>query len=111
MSLLIGVLVGVGVYLLLQGTLIRVILGMLLLSNAANLIVWLAGGLATRYAPMIPPEGSVLNGQELDPLPQALILTAIVIGFSVIAFFVVLARETYKTRKTQHWKDLGGSDS
>jgi len=94
----VAVLVGTGTYLLLQKTLIRVILGALILSNAANLIIFTAGGLRSRLSPFIDAEADVLTGFETDPLPQALILTAIVIGFAVIAYFLVLSRETYQAK-------------
>lgn len=100
-SIVIAVLVGCGLYLFLQKTLIRVILGALILSNAANLIIFTAGGFRSRLAPMIKSDQNTLTGFEADPLPQALILTAIVIGFAVIAFLLVLSRELYREKGTQ----------
>ncbi|NCN28225.1 cation:proton antiporter [bacterium] len=100
-SVVIAVLVGCGMYLFLQKTMIRLILGAIILSNAANLIILTAAGLKSRKAPIIDPANGSLTGFEADPLPQALILTAIVIGFAVIAFLLVLSRELYRAKGTQ----------
>lgn len=86
LALVIGLLVGCGVYLLLRARTFSVILGIVLISYATNLFLFAAGRLATNQAPLIgegPPYA--------DPLPQALVLTAIVIGFAMTAFVAVLA--------------------
>jgi multicomponent K+:H+ antiporter subunit C len=82
----IGLLVGGGVYLLLRARSFSVVLGLTLLSYATNLLLFASGGLNTNQAPLIS-EG----GPFADPLPQALVLTAIVIGFAMTAFILVLA--------------------
>ena len=90
LPVMIGGLYAAGVYLLLDRSLTRVLLGFLLLGNATNLLVLSTGGPAGS-APILgysEPEG--FN----DPLPQALILTAIVIGFAVQAFAMVLVYRT-----------------
>lgn len=81
--LVMGVLYAVGVYLVLARTLTRVLLGLMLISNATNLLIVHAGGpalLPTFYEKDIPAD------QYTDPLPQALTLTAIVIGAAMVAF-------------------------
>lgn len=105
LSSLVGLLVFIGVLFLLQGTWMRTIIGMLLLSNAINLIIWVSAGISSREAPIIPKDGKVLHGMEIDPLPQALVLTAIVIAFALMSFFLVLAREIYRKRQSQEWAD------
>lgn len=85
-ALCIGLLVGGGVYLLLRARSFSVVLGLTLLSYATNLLLFASGGLKTNQAPLIN-EG----GPFADPLPQALVLTAIVIGFAMTAFMLVLA--------------------
>ena len=99
LSLLIGVLVGVGVYCVLQPNLMRIILGLIFLSNAANLILFVAGGISGITPPLITGKFKVLDSQAADPVPQALILTAIVIGFGVLAYFLVLCREFYRRQR------------
>lgn len=85
-ALLSGVLFGIGMWLLLQRSFVKVLFGFVVLSNAANLFVlMISGEPAGRTAPIV---GGV--GAPVDPLPQALVLTAIVIGFGVTAYLVTL---------------------
>lgn len=85
-ALIIAVLVSCGVYLLLRSRTFPVILGLTLLSYAVNLFIFVMGRLRTGAPAVI---GSSDN--YADPLPQALVLTAIVIGFAMTAFLLVLA--------------------
>lgn len=96
LSLLIAALVSVGVYCVLQPNIMRIIIGILILSNAANLIIFVAAGLGERILPIIPQGQEFMELQAADPVPQALILTAIVIGFGLMAYFLVLCREYYR---------------
>ena len=93
LALLAGLLTAAGVYLLLQRSLLRMLFGVILLSNAVNLILFVAGR-TMRAAPPIVPDGLTAPAAAVaNPLPQALILTAIVIGFGLVAFaFVLLSR-------------------
>ena len=86
MALCIGVLVGCGVYLLLRARSFSVVLGLTLLSYATNLLLFASGGLRSNQAPLLHEGGAFA-----DPLPQALVLTAIVIGFAMTAFVLVLS--------------------
>ncbi len=84
------------VFLLTSTNLIRILLGIALLGNAANLTIFTAGRL-TREVPPIIPEGALAPlGQTANPLPQALILTAIVISFALFAFILVLVYRAYQ---------------
>jgi len=85
-ALVIGALTASGVYLLLRARTFPVILGLTLLSYGVNLFLFATGRLATGQQPVI---GTTANYS--DPLPQALVLTAIVIGFAMTAFLVVLS--------------------
>jgi multicomponent Na+:H+ antiporter subunit C len=84
-ALLVGVLFATGLYLLLGRSLLRQIIGLALLSHAANVVLLLSAGLRGT-PPIVTPGG----GPYTDPLPQALILTAIVIAFGVTAFLLAL---------------------
>lgn len=84
-ALLIGVLAGSGTYLVMHRTLTRIILGLGVLGNAVNLLI-LASGDGPGVTPIIGQEGDFT-----DPVPQALVLTAIVIGFGVISFLLAMA--------------------
>jgi multicomponent Na+:H+ antiporter subunit C len=90
-AILVGALYAVGLYLLLSRNLIRLLLGLGLISHAANLLVFVSAGL-TRGRPPLVGEESLSLTTSADPLPQALILTAIVISFGVFAFALILIR-------------------
>jgi multicomponent Na+:H+ antiporter subunit C len=92
----VGVLLGTGSYMLLKHDLIRVVVGMLLISNGANLFIMLAG-LERGPAPIypLPPDGVVA-----DPLVQAMTLTAIVITFGVTALLLSLIYRVYVSHAT-----------
>ncbi|MBM3658282.1 MAG: sodium:proton antiporter [Actinobacteria bacterium] len=88
-ALLVGVLASVGTWLILQHTLTRVVLGLGLFANAANLLVLAAGG---------PPAEAPIIGRDgpfNDPVPQALVLTSIVIGLAVITFLLAVAYRSW----------------
>lgn len=85
LSLLVGLLGGISVWLLLSGHLLRLLLGLALLSNAANLAIFAVGRLSYGAPPVIEP-GAVAPAESAgNALPQALILTAIVISFGLFA--------------------------
>lgn len=94
LALLIGLLYTVGTYLLLQRTLTRIVIGLAMLGHGANLLLLQAGG-AAGAAPFVGrTEGAVGEGTA-DPLPQAMVLTAIVITFGVSAFMLALAYRSW----------------
>jgi multicomponent Na+:H+ antiporter subunit C len=92
-ALAFGVMVAVAAYLLMSRNVLRVVLGLLVLGNATNLSIFLAGRIGERTPPLVTAGETVLVGGA-NPLPQALILTAIVISFSLVAFTVVLFEST-----------------
>jgi multicomponent Na+:H+ antiporter subunit C len=90
LAILIGCLYTAGFYMMLRRSLFKLILGLVLLSHGANLLIFTAGGLKSGQPPVLMPDGTPPRLPMADPLPQALILTAIVIGFGVLAFALVL---------------------
>jgi multicomponent Na+:H+ antiporter subunit C len=112
MSLVIGVLISVGVYLILTKSLLRIILGTALLSHGAHLLILTMGGLKKGIPPLIrdDPHTNEILLSYTDPLPQALILTAIVISFGVTSLFFVLAYRSYKVLGTDDMDQLRGND-
>src|SRR5690606_7443673 len=91
--------VAVAAYLLMSRNVLRVVLGLLVLGNAANLAIFLAGRIGTRTPPLVAAGEPALAGGA-TPLPQALILTAIVISFSLVAFAVVLFESAHRRLAT-----------
>ena len=97
LAALVGCFVALGVYLLLSRSVIRMLLGMTILGNGVNLLIFTAGRLTREIAPIVPPGLEQPAGPIANPLPQALILTAIVIGFAMFSFLLVLAFRAYQT--------------
>lgn len=96
-----------GVYLVLDRTLLRVVLGLGLLSNGTNLFLLASGGLRPG-APPILGHSDHASPAIVDPLPQALILTAIVISFGVTALLLTIAFRTYQRVGSDDLGELDG---
>lgn len=96
-ALVIGTLTASGIYLLLRARTFPVIMGLTLLSYGVNLFLFATGRLATGQQPVIGTAATYA-----DPLPQALVLTAIVIGFAMTAFLVVLSLRSLADNKDDH---------
>ncbi|TKT82523.1 NADH-quinone oxidoreductase subunit K [Aquamicrobium sp. LC103] len=94
-ALAFGVMVAVAAYLVMSRNVLRIVLGLLVLSNAANLSILLAGRIGERTPPLVA-DGDTFIATSANPLPQALILTAIVISFSLVAFTVVLFESAHR---------------
>ena len=91
----IGILFGCGCYLCMRRNIVRVLLGIMMFGQAANLLIFTAAGLSTGRPPIIPADAETIAAPHADPLPQALVLTAIVIGFAVLAFAIALVLRAY----------------
>ncbi|SHI19293.1 Na+/H+ antiporter subunit C [Ferrimonas marina] len=110
-SLVAGALVAAGIYLMLERHVLRVIFGLILLSNAINLAIFVAGRLTPGVPPLIaadallPPEGAA------NSLPQALILTAIVIGFGLLVFALMLCFRAFRQSDSADIDGMSDSDS
>jgi multicomponent Na+:H+ antiporter subunit C len=94
-AIVVGGLFAGSIYLLLRRSMVRLLIGLILLSNAVNLLIFSMGRMTRGEAPMIPLGQPVPTAAIANPLPQALILTAIVIGFGLLAFMMVLTYRTY----------------
>jgi multicomponent Na+:H+ antiporter subunit C len=105
-AVIIGVFVVTGAYLLLSRHTIRMVLGIALFGNAVNLILFTSGRL-TREVPPVIPDGHMVPPEAVaNPLPQALILTAIVISFSFFAFLLVLLFRSYQALGTDNTDEM-----
>ncbi|MCZ7637391.1 MAG: NADH-quinone oxidoreductase subunit K [Verrucomicrobia bacterium] len=107
-ALLIGALFACGTYLVLQTSFVRILFGFIVLSNAANLVLLsMSGNPSGKAAPIVPLTPAGANPAALvDPLPQALILTAIVIGFGVTAYLVLLLYRLFLDQRTTNAAEL-----
>ena len=108
LAIVAGVLYATGLYLMLRRRLAQLIIGFSLLSNGSNILILSAAGV-TRAKPPLIEEGVPLE-QFADPVPQSLILTAIVIGFGVLAFALVLAHRVQQSAGSDDI-DMIGPDS
>jgi Multisubunit Na+/H+ antiporter, MnhC subunit len=97
LAALVGLFIATGVYLLLSRSVIRMLIGMTVFGNGVNLLIFTAGRVTQELAPIVPPGLEAPAGPIANPLPQALILTAIVIGFSMFSFLLVLAFRAYQS--------------
>lgn len=105
MAIAVAVLAGVGTWLVVRGGAVRLILGFILMGHAANLVIIAAGGTMRRGLPFIDED--LVLGVTADPLPQAFVLTAIVITFGVTVYLLSLVARTAKqTAKVEGAADL-----
>lgn len=107
----IGVLYAAGLYLVMRRSIVKLVLGLALLGHAANLLIFTAGRLSRAGAPLVPPDAAQLVPPHADPVPQALVLTAIVIGFGVQAFALVLVKRVHQATGTDDLDALRSTDS
>jgi multicomponent Na+:H+ antiporter subunit C len=105
---LIGLLLAVALYLLLRRSTVDIIFGLILLGHASNLTVFAGGGLRRGEPPLLTD--GVATHPVADPLPQALVLTAIVIGFAVVAFAIALVARLYAVAGTDDSDQLREQD-
>ncbi|EHL06172.1 Na(+)/H(+) antiporter subunit C [Desulfitobacterium hafniense DP7] len=106
MAIVIGILFTIGTYLILSKTLLRIILGTSLIGHGVNLLILTMGGLKKGGPPLLGLKESLFT----DPLPQALLLTAIVINFATTALFLVLSYRTYNVLGSDDSEALRGCD-
>ncbi len=114
MELLLVVLVGIlyssGIYLMFRRSMVKLLLGLMMLGNGANILIFLMGELTKGKAPIIDEEQKHFLDAYADPVPQSLILTAIVISFGLTAFAIVLLNKVYSTTGTDDLDSLNVQD-
>jgi multicomponent Na+:H+ antiporter subunit C len=111
LAFVIGALYAAGVYMMLRRSIVKLIIGLVLLGHAANLLIFTVGGLVRANPPLIAEGSARLVPPTADAVPQALILTAIVIGFGVLAFALVLIHRTHQVVGTDDLDDLKATDT
>jgi multicomponent Na+:H+ antiporter subunit C len=100
LAIVAGVLYATGFYLMMRRRLAQLIVGLSLMSSGANVLIFTAAGLTRGQPPLVPEGATALPASFADPVPQSLILTAIVIGFGVLAFSLVLAHRVHRSAAT-----------
>jgi multicomponent Na+:H+ antiporter subunit C len=107
LAIVAGTLYATGIFLMLRRRLVQLIVGLGLLANGTNVLIFTASGLVRGAVPVVPPGAETIAGPHADPVPQALILTAIVIGFGVMAFSLVLAHRVHQSLGTDDVDAVG----
>ncbi|HYG99957.1 MAG TPA: Na+/H+ antiporter subunit C [Terriglobales bacterium] len=110
LAFVIGGLYAAGLYLMMRRSIIKLIIGLVLLGHAANLLIFTLGQLTRGAPPLVPPGTTAPTGDFANPLPQALILTAIVIGFGVQAFALVLVQRAVQSVGTDDLDQMKSTD-
>lgn len=110
LAIIIGLLYTLGLYMILRRSMVKLIIGLALLSHGANLLIFTVGRITKGIPAFIEKGQYVANDNIAEPIPQALILTAIVIGFGIQAFALVLLRKVYQSTGTDDINDLKSTD-
>lgn len=102
LAIVIGALYGTALFMMLRRSIVKILIGLAVLGQAGNLLVFTAGGInePRGQTPLITPAETSLMQPYQDPIPQALVLTAIVIGFGVMAFALTVFKQTYRATGT-----------
>ncbi|SMO40096.1 multisubunit sodium/proton antiporter, MrpC subunit [Saccharicrinis carchari] len=110
LAVLVGILYTAGVYMVLRRSILKFIIGIMFISNATNLIVFLASGIVAGKPAFV--DDTVINAGEIaDPLPQALVLTAVVIGFGIVVFALALKLKFFELTGTDDLDQLKKTDN
>ena len=109
-SILVGTFFAVAIYLMLSRHTVRMLLGIAVLGNGVNLLLFTTGRLTREVPPIIGMDDTVLSMSAANPLPQALILTAIVISFSFFCFLLVLTWRAFQTLKTDDTGEMRAAE-
>lgn len=110
LALMVGILYAAGIYMMLRRSLVKLIIGIILLGNGANLLIFLLGRITKGAPPIIPENASIFAEAYADPVPQALILTAIVISFGLQSFAIVLVKRAHTVVKTDDLDEMNATD-
>jgi multicomponent Na+:H+ antiporter subunit C len=111
LAVVIGGLYAGAIYMMLRRSIVKVVIGLSLLTYASSLLIFTVGGVTRGEPPLIRAGETVPVEPFADPLPQALVLTAIVIGFGVQAFTLVLFKRTYQTSQTDDLDQLRSAEA
>lgn len=111
LAFVVGALFAAGLYMMMRRSIVKLIIGLVLLGYAANLLIFTVGGLTRAQPPLVPEGANTPPEPFADPVPQALILTAIVIGFGLQAFALVLVKRAYQTVGTDDLDRMKATDT
>ena len=105
-SIAIGALFGAGLYMVMSNSFIKLVVGLMLLSQGVVTLILVSGSLRVGKSPILPLDTEFVDVP--DPLPQAMVLTAIVISFAFNAFWIVLVRQSYLSSQAKNPDSMRG---
>lgn len=108
--ILIGLFYAAGIYLMFRRSMLRMLLGLIFLGNGANMLIFLMGDIVKGKPPIISEDVSIFTNIYADPVPQSLILTAIVISFGLQSFAIILLKKVYNLTGTDDLDTLNTHD-
>lgn len=108
---LIGLLYSAGIYLMFRRSMVKLLIGLILLGNGTNILIFLMGNIAKGKPPIMNEENSMFVDAYADPVPQSLILTAIVISFALQAFAIILLKKVYTLTGSDDLDSLNTNDN
>ncbi len=110
LAVVVGLLYAGGLFMMMRRSLVKLIAGLALMGYASNLLIFTVSRLTRAEPPLIPADATTLTEPFADPVPQALILTAIVIGFGLLAFAIVLIKRAYQVVGTDDLDQMKATD-
>lgn len=110
LAIVVGVLYTAGVYMMLRRSILKFIIGLIFMSNATNLLVFLSAGIVPGSPAFTGTDGAA-TAPAADPLPQALVLTAIVIGLGIVVFTLALKYKYFEMTGTDDLDQLQKTDN
>lgn len=110
LAILVGFLYAAGVYMMFRRSMVKLLIGLILLGNGTNILIFLMGDIAKGKPPIIGADTSVFVDAYADPVPQSLILTAIVISFGLQAFAIILLKRVYQMTGSDDLDSLNTND-
>ena len=110
LAIAVGSLYAAAIYTMLRRSIVRLTIGLVLIGQAANLLIFASANLTRGRPPIVPAAADRPVGPFADPVPQALILTSIVIGFAILAFTLVLIKRAYQTVGTDDLAEMRSTD-
>lgn len=110
LAISVGVLIAGGAFMLMRRSLVKLVIGLALLGHAANLLIYAASRPVRGRAPLVEVGNAAPEPPYSDPLPAALVLTAIVIGFGIISYTIVLIKRAYEDVGTDDLQAFTSTD-
>ena len=111
LAISVGVLFAAGAYMLLRRSIVKLVIGLALMGHAANLLIYAASRPSMGNAPLVARGEEVPPAGYNDPLPAALILTAIVIGFGIVSYTIVLLKRAFQEVGTDDLAEYTSTES